>query len=444
MWLTSVKATVGVQDFRSLAVLLIKTFMKQNCKTMKTNNFLSALTGFMMLAAGIVATSCSTGDDGEDKMGYLDLPDASSGDFAPNGGASDHQNDNTPAGIVTAGEWNDLDHWAFWSRLMTDTVYDGNSDYWECYTNHRVAIEVSNGADSMLAGIPVKLVRTAGDKQTTLWEAVTDCHGRADCWLSLWQKSETVDASTLRVSIDGQLMDKQPVVCGWDSLGQLITNRYVCEQTTTVRLQADIAFVVDATGSMSDEINFLKSDLLDIIGKVEALRPSMEIRTSALFYRDEGDDYLTRHSDFTTDVSKTTDFVKAQKADGGGDYPEAVHTALECMLQNLNWSSQARTRIAFLILDAPAHHKSDVILSLQKSVQECARQGIRLIPVAASGADKGTEFMLRFFAIATGGTYVFLTDDSGVGLSHIQASVGDYEVEKLNELIIRLISYYTE
>ena len=123
MWLTSVKATVGVQDFRSLAVLLIKTFMKQNCKTMKTNNFLSALTGFMMLAAGIVATSCSTGDDGEDKMGYLDLPDASSGDFAPNGGASDHQNDNTPAGIVTAGEWNDLDHWAFWSRLMTDSTF---------------------------------------------------------------------------------------------------------------------------------------------------------------------------------------------------------------------------------------------------------------------------------------------------------------------------------
>ena len=52
--------------------------------------------------------------------------------------------------------------------------------------------------------------------------------------------------------------------------------------------------------------------------------------------------------------------------------------------------------------------------------------------------------MLRFFAITTGGTYVFITDDSGVGNSHIKASVGHYEVEQLNDLIIRLINYYTE
>ena len=64
--------------------------------------------------------------------------------------------------------------------------------------------------------------------------------------------------------------------------------------------------------------------------------------------------------------------------------------------------------------------------------------------MAASGVDKNTEFMLRFFAIATGGTYVFLTNHSGVGLDHIAASVGDYEVEPLNSLIVRLIGEYTE
>ena len=114
------------------------------------------------------------------------------------------------------------------------------------------------------------------------------------------------------------------------------------------------------------------------------------------------------------------------------------------MLQKLSWSESARTRIAFLILDAPAHHETDIIRSLQKSVQMCAAKGIRLIPVAASGVDKNTEFMLRFFAVTTGGTYVFLTNDSGVGNDHIQATVGDYEVEQLNSLMIRLIQYYTE
>ena len=114
------------------------------------------------------------------------------------------------------------------------------------------------------------------------------------------------------------------------------------------------------------------------------------------------------------------------------------------MLQDLSWDSKARTHLAFLVLDAPAHHESAIIRSLQQSVETCAKLGIKLIPVAASGVDKNTEFMLRFFANATGGTYVFLTDDSGVGGSHIAPSVGDYKVEQLNNLLIRLIESYTE
>ncbi len=415
---------------------------------MKKNKFLSALTCIMLLAAGNVVTSCSTEGDGYESFGGAFSGDAytmsgEKGGGDSNGGGGD-QSGNTQAGVVTAGEWNDLDHWTFWSALMAGTSFSDKSEYWECYTNHRVAIEVTDNSGNKQAGVPVKLVRSADGKQTTMWEAVTDCHGRADCWLSLWQKSESVDASTLKVDIAGQLMDKQPVVCGWDSLGQLTMNKFVYEKDITVKQQADIAFVVDATGSMSDEINFLKSDLLDIIGKVENVRPGMKIRTSALFYRDEGDDYLTRHSDFTDNTKTTANFVNKQNADGGGDYPEAVHTALETMLQKLSWSESARTRIAFLILDAPAHHETDIIRSLQKSVQMCAAKGIRLIPVAASGVDKNTEFMLRFFAVTTGGTYVFLTNDSGVGNDHIQATVGDYEVEQLNSLMIRLIQYYTE
>ena len=47
-------------------------------------------------------------------------------------------------------------------------------------------------------------------------------------------------------------------------------------------------------------------------------------------------------------------------------------------------------------------------------------------------------------AITTNGTYVFITDDSGIGESHLQASVGDYQVELLNDLMVRLINKYAE
>jgi len=70
--------------------------------------------------------------------------------------------------------------------------------------------------------------------------------------------------------------------------------------------------------------------------------------------------------------------------------------------------------------------------------------GIRIIPVASSGIDKNTEFLLRAMAVTSGGTYTFLTDHSGVGESHLEPTIGSYEVEYLNDLMVRLINGYVE
>ena len=42
----------------------------------------------------------------------------------------------------------------------------------------------------------------------------------------------------------------------------------------------------------------------------------------------------------------------------------------------------------------------------------------------------------------TGGTYTFLTNHSGIGNSHLEPTIGEYEVEKLNDLLVRVISEY--
>ena len=400
--------------------------------------------GIGLLAVVLAFSSCSEKDDAPDgyvpgEFGYKSLDEGDGGPSQPGGVPGD----NSHAGVVTAGEWCDLTNWSFWSKLMLGEDFHDKSSYWEFYTNNRIAVKVSDESGNALAGVKVKLL--SGRDDATVWEAVTDNHGEAECWVGLFQNTASTAVDQLRISLNGEVMDGHPMVCPWDSLQQAMpVNKYVCKNYKAPQYHTDIAFVVDATGSMSDEIDFLKQDLVDIISKVQSVRPDMKMRTAALFYRDEGDEYLTRHHNFTDDLKKTVGFVKEQSANGGNDYPEAVHTALERMLQDLSWNEDARTRLAFLLLDAPAHHDVAVIQSLQQSVETCAKQGIKLIPVAASGADKNTEFMLRFFAVATGGTYVFLTDDSGVGLSHIAASVGDYKVEQLNQLLIRLIEAYTE
>ena len=346
---------------------------------------------------------------------------------------------NRTSGLLTAGEWNDLNNWKFWSNLLNENKYYDKTSYWKFYPKNLVAVQVVDGNNIAVANVPVELLKGG----TVLFSTKTDNAGFAYCWQSLFADDDSdIVASDYSLNVNGASY-KEPLQFTLQGDEKVNFNVVVSDDAKPAAAKADIAFIVDATGSMTDEIRFLISDLNYIIDHASSGN-KVALRTAALFYRDEKDDYLTRHDDFSDNVSTTQEFVSKQQAMGGGDYPEAVHCALEDALQELSWNESARARIAFLILDAPAHHKDDVIESLQKSISLFAQNGIKIIPVAASGVDKDTEFMLRFFELATGGTYVFLTNDSGIGNEHIEASVGDYEVEKLADLMVRLIKKYVE
>jgi hypothetical protein len=211
----------------------------------------------------------------------------------------------------------------------------------------------------------------------------------------------------------------------------------------TEKNAVDIMFVVDATGSMGDELEYLKNELYDVLNRTETQLSYDNLRYGAVFYRDRnsGDAYITKPHDFTRSKDDIVQFVKQQSADGGGDYPEAVDEALDAAMQQ-QWSTGAKARIMFLILDAPPHDAQQNLDLYQASVQKAAEKGIMIIPVGASGIDKPTEFLMRFTAIATNGTYTFLTNDSGIGNDHITPTVGKYTVEFLNDLMVRLITKY--
>jgi len=86
----------------------------------------------------------------------------------------------------------------------------------------------------------------------------------------------------------------------------------------------------------------------------------------------------------------------------------------------------------------------NTLSSLKDIVTLTSEMGIKIIPIASSGVDKETEFLLRFLSLTSGGTYVFLTNDSGIGGSHIEPTIGDYQVEYLNDLLVRLINGYIQ
>ena len=345
------------------------------------------------------------------------------------------------AGVITAGEWNDLDNWSFWKDIINgqNQTFSQMATDWGFFTGRRYAVKVTDEGGMPAVNAKVQLL----EGQETVWASKTDVFGRCDLWENLYTGGNGKDG--LKLSINGVEMEGSPVVTTFDST-QVHFNEYTVS-VSAPESKADIAFIVDATGSMGDEIAFLKKDLLDILEKARQDQRGITFRTGTVFYRDAEDaqyTYLTRYSPFTEDFSTTINFIKNQSADGGGDLPEAVHTALEVGLNELAWDDGARSRIAFLLLDAPAHQdRAQVISSLHQSIYSYSARGIKIIPIFASSGDKSCEFMCRFFAIATGGTYVFLTNDSGIGESHVVPSVGQYQVEKLNDLVLRLIVKYT-
>ncbi|MDM8566632.1 vWA domain-containing protein [Candidatus Halobeggiatoa sp. HSG11] len=198
----------------------------------------------------------------------------------------------------------------------------------------------------------------------------------------------------------------------------------------------DIMFVVDTTGSMADELNYLITELRDIVNTVQARHKQVHMRFGLIVYRDINDKYVVQNFDFTNSLNDMQEHLNKQKARGGGDYPEAMEQALEEAV-NVEWSAGNVARLLFLVADAPPHDENLKVMF--ESVHTARNKGIRIYPLAASGVGDKAEFMMRNAEVLTQGRYLFLTDDSGVGGSHQEPSTPCYIVTHLDKLIARVI-----
>ncbi|WP_160140193.1 TonB-dependent receptor plug domain-containing protein [Chryseobacterium sp. c4a] len=333
------------------------------------------------------------------------------------------------AGQLTAGEVNDFSKWSYWKDIAVPSL-EQYKKTWKFYPDKRVSVQLTNRDKKPVIGERIKLL---DDKKNVIWEAVSDNLGNAELWIS---------------PMDGESSNSTKYFIS-DASGQIISNEvrefkngqnlFVLDRPCLEKQKLDLAFVVDATGSMGDEISYLQSELLDVLRKVETNLENSEIRYGSVFYRDKGDEYITRKFDFSDKAENLIQFIKQQKAAGGGDTPEAVVEALQVSIDELTWSPGNSTKIMFLILDAPPHQSQENIQKLYDKIKKAAQKGITIIPLAASDTNKETEYLMRTFALLTNGTYTFLTNDSGIGNNHIKPTIDSYEVEKLNGLLLRLI-----
>ena len=211
----------------------------------------------------------------------------------------------------------------------------------------------------------------------------------------------------------------------------------VAERTQGARTELDVQLVLDTTGSMGDELSYLQSEFLSIAKQVNAKFPNVQPRWSLVVYRDHGDDYVTRPFPFTTAPDRFKSNLSAQSAGGGGDIPEAVVEGLGAGVKE-QWRTQSNVaKLIFWVADAPAHPGEGP--KLASVLRDAQRKGIHIYPVASSDADDSAEYQMRSAAQLTGGRYVFLTNDSGIGSSHAEPHIPCYDVAKLDKTIVRMI-----
>lgn len=209
------------------------------------------------------------------------------------------------------------------------------------------------------------------------------------------------------------------------------------------RAKLDLVFLVDATGSMGDEIDKLKSSLRSITDEVARLPSRPDLCLGLVAYRDRGDAFFVRSHDLTNDVNAFQGVLNALQAAAGGDEPEALNEALHEAVHHISWRGAQSTRLLVLLADAPPHldyggpqYDEDMMAALGK--------GIKLMAVGASGLNPQGEYIQRQMAQYTGGRFIFLTyadarnPASGPGRETVH-DVRNYSVQTLDRLIVRLV-----
>ena len=176
--------------------------------------------------------------------------------------------------------------------------------------------------------------------------------------------------------------------------GARMTNAVVSRDTTGAR-KVDVVFVLDVTGSMTDEIDGVKNNIEEfadsMLANVQAFRLGM-----VTFL-----DNIENVYDFTSDVAVFKANVAAQYAHGGDDWPE---NSLDALYQASEMSfAEGANRMIIWITDAP-YHETDSFTSRTRQ-EVINRLLLSDITVYCIGAPTEQTDWYNPIVNATGGSY---------------------------------------
>lgn len=326
---------------------------------------------------------------------------------------------------LRAGNIDDnADYDAFLAYL--DRIAGSSVPYRALDVRGRIVVKVTDDAGKPVAGASV--VVNSGQ------EEVVELRTTADGTTRFHPGAYGSTATSFRISVGDASVDATPGTSVTITAGAA---------PVVERVPLDIAFAIDTTGSMGDELERLTSSIGSVVDRIEALPGRPDIRLAMTVFRDDGDAYVTATHDFTSDIAAFREALDEITAGGGGDVPEALDEAVDEILAKPAWRPAGEaTQLVFIVGDAGGHPERKVARPYTESAKDAASRGIKLIPIAASSTDDQAEVAFRQMAQFTGARFVFLAYGAGgaaVGGSS-DVTPTDYEELSLDDLIVRLVA----
>ncbi|MEL6405601.1 MAG: vWA domain-containing protein [Chloroflexota bacterium] len=351
----------------------------------------------------------------------------------------------TPEEPLRAGEIDDNAEWDTYQDYRTDFLdTNGTRDVVDVDTTGRQVIRVVDSEGNPVLNACVQIY----NGESFITSSLTYATGMTLFFPNLDDSTRYIDEFRVVVS-KGDVMVEDTI--DRTAIGDVTEITLdVTESYESVPL--DIVFLLDATGSMSDEIQQLQDNIMAISAQIDALPGDVDVRYGLVTYRDRGDAYVTRVHDFVDNVADFQESLSRVQAGGGGDYPESLNEGLDMALNAVEWRDTDAVQLVFLVADAPPHvdYQDDADYSLLMA--DAMARGVKIHTIASSGLQPEGEFILRQIAQYTMGRFLFLTYEDGVagtagderpdlevGDPEDEQGVGDYSVSQLDELVIQLI-----
>jgi Mg-chelatase subunit ChlD len=332
------------------------------------------------------------------------------------------------SGQITAADTDDLLNPAQYADYASHFLQEDGGDLPFVDPRGRISVKVVDARGKPVANARISI----GRKQGGL-ELVSAADGIASFYPAFDGIGETARIS---VTADARRAGRTIQLDGKGASTVLVTLPGASQAVNAL----DLVLVLDTTGSMGDEMDYLKSELATIIARLKREAGNLDLRIGLILYRDQGDDYVTRSFPLAADIGAVRETLELQDAGGGGDTPEALDAALQAA-GRMQWRPDA-AKALLLVADAPPHREA--FGATLDATQHLRSQGVRMVPVAASGVEDSAQYLMRAMAVLTQGRYIFLTDDSGIGNAHAEPDVQCYVVTRLDQLIARVLASMVE